>query len=63
MQTIMLCRFGVFSTAMRWSPTRFMRPIEATALLASSSSARLNAGSLQALATTLAPFCGPTLVS
>ena len=26
MHTIMLCSCGVFSTAMRWSPTRFMRP-------------------------------------
>ena len=41
MQTIMLWRFGVFSTATRWSPTRLMWPIEATALVASSSSAFL----------------------
>ncbi len=52
MQTIMLWRFGVFSTATRWSPTRLMWPIEATALVASSSSAFLNSGSVQALATT-----------
>ena len=52
MQTIMLWRFGVFSTATRWSPTRLMRPIEPTALVASASSAFLNSGSAQALATT-----------
>ena len=44
MQTIMLWRFGVFSTATRWSPTRLMWPIEATALVASSSSAFLKLG-------------------
>ena len=64
MQTIMLWRFGVFSTATRWSPTRLIWPIEATALVASSSSAFLNAGSVQALAIDdCAPLCGPILVS
>ena len=41
MQTIMLCCCGVFSTAMRWSPTRLTTPKPSTALLASSSSAVL----------------------
>ena len=38
-------------------------PSAATALVASSISACLNAGSIQALATTRAPLCGPILVS
>jgi hypothetical protein len=59
----MLWRCGVFSTATRWSPTRLMWPSVPTALVASSNSAFLKAGSLQALATTSAPLRGPILVS
>ena len=49
MQTTMLWTCGVFSTATRWSPTRLSWPMPRTAFDASSSSACLNAGSLQAL--------------
>ncbi|MHC2684086.1 hypothetical protein ACVJDU_005650 [Bradyrhizobium diazoefficiens] len=63
MHTTMLCRCGVFSTTTRWSPTRLTWPSVPIAFEPSSSSACLKAGSVQALATTRAPLCGPILVS
>ena len=50
MQTTMLWVCGVFSTAIRWSPTRLTWPYLAIAAVASSSSACLKSGSAQALA-------------
>ena len=52
MHTTMWWRASVFSTATRCEPIRAGSPIEAMALLASSSSAVLNAGSLHAFAIT-----------
>ena len=63
MQTTMLWTVGVFSTTTSFSDWRPTKPCSATALVPSSSSRCLNAGSTQARATILAPLRGPTFVS
>ena len=63
MQTTRLCVSFVLNTACMCSPCRPMKPSEAIAAVASRFSQSAKFGSVQARATTLAPFLGPTLVS
>ncbi len=58
-----MCTAGVFSTTTMSSPCTPLKPSSAIVDVASASKRALNAGSDQARATTLAPLCGPILVS
>src|SRR5207248_214222 len=59
----MLCTRGVFSSAIRCSPCRPVKPSEAIAADASSRSQARNFASTHAFATTRAPLRGPMFVS
>ena len=63
MQTVTWCLVAVFSTTTMCSPCGPENPSSATAAVPSASSRSRYAGSVQARATTRAPFIGPTWVS
>ena len=63
MQTITLCTSSVSSTTTMSSPCSPPMPSSAHAVVALASSRALNSGSVHALATTVAPSCGPTSFS